>query len=56
MSIVNFGIVLAFDFLLPRYDGSINLFTTLFFILLLTLNVALYDRYRALHMSNRIGK
>ncbi|MDR7666624.1 hypothetical protein RG963_12725 [Methanosarcina sp. Z-7115] len=56
MSIVNFGIILVFNFLLPRYNGSINLFNTLFFVLLLTLNVALYDRYRALHMSNRIGK
>lgn len=52
MTIVNFGIVLAFDFLLPRYDGSINLFNTLFFVLLLTLNVTLYDRYRTLHIRN----
>ena len=46
MTIVNFGMVLVFDFLLPRYNGSINLFNTLFFVLLLTLNVTLYDRYR----------
>ena len=46
MSIVNFGIILVFNFLLPRYNGSINLFNTLFFVLLLTLNVTLYDRYR----------
>lgn len=52
MSLVNLGIVLAFDFLLPRYNGSINLFNTLFFILLLTLNVTLYDRYRVLHARN----
>lgn len=52
MSIVNFGIVLLFNFLLPRYDGSINLFNTLFFILLLTLNVTLYDRYRTIHIRN----
>lgn len=50
MTIVNFSIVIAFDFLLPRYNGSINLFNTLFFILLLTLNVTLYDRYRAVHI------
>lgn len=53
MSIVNLGIVLAFDFLLPRYNGSINLFDTLFFILLLTLNVILYDRYRTIHTRNQ---
>jgi len=52
MSIVNLGIVLAFDFLLPRYDGSINLFNTLFFVLLLTLNVTLYDRYRTIYIRN----
>lgn len=50
MSAVNLGIVLAFDYLLPRYDGSINLFNTLFFMLLLTLNVTLYDRYRAVYI------
>ena len=52
MSIVNLGIILVFNFLLPRYNGSINLFNTLFFVLLLTLNVALYDRYRTLHIRN----
>ncbi len=52
MSLANLGIVLAFDFLLPRYNGSINLFNTLFFVLLLTLNVTLYDRYRVLHTRN----
>jgi hypothetical protein len=46
MSIVNFGIVLVFEFLIARYEGSINLYDTLFFILLLTLNITLYDRYR----------
>jgi hypothetical protein len=54
MSIVNLGIVLAFNFLLPRYNGSINLFTTLFFVLLLTLNVTLYDRYRVMHIGNNV--
>jgi hypothetical protein len=46
MSIVNFGIILVYDLLIARYQGSISLFDTLFFILLLTLNVTLYDRYR----------
>jgi hypothetical protein len=53
MTIMNFGIVLAFDYLLPRYGGSINLFNTLFFVLLLTLNVTLYDRYQVLHIRNQ---
>lgn len=53
MSAVNFGIVLAYDFLITRFDGSINLFDTLFFILLLTLNVTLYDRYRRWQIWNQ---
>ncbi len=50
MSIVNFGIVLMFHVLIVRYEGSINLFGTLFFVLLLTLNVTLYDKYRRLQI------
>jgi hypothetical protein len=53
MSIVNLGIVLAFNVLLPRYGGSINIFNTLFFVLLLTLNVTLFDRYIVLHKRNK---
>lgn len=46
MTIVNLGMILTIDVLLPRFDGSINLANTLFFVLLLTLNVTLYDWYR----------
>ncbi len=46
MVVVNFGLVLLFAFLLPEFDGSINLGNTLFFVLLLTLIVTLFDRYR----------
>lgn len=52
MSAVNMALVLLINYILPRYDGSINLFNTLFFILLLTLNITLYDRYRILHTRN----
>jgi hypothetical protein len=51
MSVVNFGLVLVYAFLLPRFDGSINLGNTLFFVLLLTLLVTLYDRYRPIHLE-----
>ncbi|AAM32440.1 hypothetical protein DU80_06200 [Methanosarcina mazei] len=50
MSVVNFGLILLFDFLLPSLNGSIDLLDTLFFVLLLTLNVTLYDRYRRTHI------
>lgn len=50
MSIVNFGLVLLFDLVLPLLNGSIDLYDTLFFVLLLTLNITLYDRYRRKHI------
>lgn len=54
MSVANFGIVLIYVFyLMSRYGGSVNLETTLFFILLLTLNVVLYDRYRPIYVKRR---
>ena len=46
MAAVNFGLVLIYNFILPRFDGSINLSNTLFFVLLLTLIVTMFDRYR----------
>jgi len=46
MAAVNFGSVLIFSFILPRFDGSINLGNTLFFVLLLTLLVTMFDRFR----------
>lgn len=49
MTFANFLTVLAYFFLLSRYEGSLNLVNTLFFILLLTLNVTLYDRYRQVY-------
>jgi hypothetical protein len=51
MAVVNFGLVLIYAFLLPRFDGSINLGNTLFFVLLLTLLVTLYDRYRPVYLA-----
>jgi len=46
MAAVNFGLVLIYSVILPRFDGSINLGNTLFFVLLLTLLVTMFDRYR----------
>ena len=56
MSIVNIILVLLFDFLLARYEGSIDLLNTLFFVLLLTLNVTLYDRYRRVHIWSHMAR
>ena len=51
MAVINFALVLLYSFILPAgdSDGSINLGNTLFFVLLLTLLVVLYDRYRAVY-------
>lgn len=46
MCLVNLALVLIFDFIIVIYGGSINVLDTLFFILLLTLNITLYDRFR----------
>lgn len=45
MTVVNFVLILLYAFLLPNFDGSINLGNTLFFVLLLTLIVTLFDSY-----------
>ena len=55
MTLVNFGLILAVDFLLPRFNGSINLADAMFFVLLLTLNVTLYDRYRQVYVRRFEG-
>lgn len=55
MSLVNAGLIFLFNFLLPRYDGSINLGNTLFFVMLLTLIITLYDRYWQLHAKNNVN-
>lgn len=48
---VNFGLVALSAYLLPQYDGRIDLTNTLFFALLLTLLVVLYDRYRVVYLE-----
>jgi hypothetical protein len=45
MAVVNFGLALLYIFFLPRFDGGLNVNNTLFFVLLLTLIVTLFDRY-----------
>lgn len=51
MAVVNFGLVLLYVFLLPRFDGEINLGNTIFFVLLLTLLVTMFDRYRQVYLA-----
>jgi hypothetical protein len=51
MTVVNFGLVLVYAFLLPNFEGSLNLGNTLFFVLMLTLLVTLYDLYRPIYLE-----
>ena len=46
LALINMAIVAASDWLLRRGDGGLNVPATLFFLLLLTLIVTLYDRWR----------
>jgi hypothetical protein len=55
LTLANFGLLLAADILLPNVESSISLGNTLFFILLLSLNVTLYDWYRQVYVHRLEG-
>jgi len=56
MAVVNFGLALVYIFLLPTYSGGVNMTNTLFFALLLTLLVMLYDAYRPVYVARFFEK
>jgi len=56
MAVVNAAVALAFRLLLPVGDGSIHLGTALFFVLLVTLLVTLYDRDRPVHEARVLAR
>jgi sodium--glutamate symport carrier gltS len=47
---VNLSLVLMYALLAPNFEGSIDLANTLFFALMLTLMVALFDHYRQVYL------
>ena len=49
MSVVNFGLVVGTVYFMPMFSGSLNMANTLFFVLLLTLIVTLFDRYHPVY-------
>ena len=51
MTAVNFGLALLYIFLLPSFDGELNVSNTLFFVLLLTLIVTLFDKYHPVYQA-----
>ena len=50
MAAVNAVLIVAIALILPSVDGSINIGTTLFFALLLTLIITLFDRYHPVYL------
>jgi len=50
MMAVNLGLAMAYDLLGSRLGGSIHLGNTVFFVLMLTLLVTLFDRYRQVYL------
>jgi hypothetical protein len=50
MGVVNLCLVLVYGWLAPNLEGSIDLANTLFFALMLTLMVTLFDRYRQVYL------
>jgi hypothetical protein len=55
MAVVNALIVAVFLGVLPFSGGSIDTPATLFAVLLLTLLVTLYDRFRPYYVARRLG-
>lgn len=51
LTVVNTALLLLYGFVLPAYDGTINLGHALFFGLLLTLIVTFYDRNHPIHLA-----
>jgi hypothetical protein len=51
MAVINAALVAAALLVLPSGDGSINVGAALFFLLLLTLLVTLYDRFRPYYLA-----
>jgi hypothetical protein len=51
LAVVNTALILLYAALLPTRNESIDIWHALFFSLLLTLIVALYDRYRPIHVA-----
>ena len=55
MAVVNAGIVAVFFVALPITGGSFDVAATGFAVLLLTLLVTLYDRFRPYYVARRSG-
>jgi hypothetical protein len=50
LAVVNLIVLLAYAFLRTRFDDPVSIPNMLFFVVLLTLLVTLYDRYRQVYL------
>jgi hypothetical protein len=50
VALANILIVTAFDVIVRRTGGSIQIGTTLFFVFLVSIIIALFDRYRPIYL------
>ena len=56
MAAINSGLMVAADMLLPLRYGDLRLGNALFFMLLITLLVTLFDRYRPIHAARELPR
>ncbi len=50
VALANFIIVLVYNFVLRRSEGHLQVGTTLFFVFLVSIIIALFDRYRSIYL------
>ena len=50
LAAVNLGLILTYALLRSRFDAPVSLANALFFVLLLTLLITLFDRYRQVYL------
>lgn len=56
MALINAGVVVVAWLFLPTWNGAINVGSTLFFLLLITLLITLYDRYVPYHLLREAAR
>jgi Ca2+/Na+ antiporter len=50
VALANILVVVAFDLILSRSNGHFQIGTTIFFVFLISIIIALFDRYRPIYL------
>ena len=53
--VVNFSLIMMISFLLPSYDGSFNLVNVIFFALMFTVVITMFDRHRQIRLQRFVA-